>query len=481
MIPVNSERATELTVTEPVTLFSRGSIVYYGPLPTVSASAKTGSLADGESVVLTRDTWVRSAGSSLVELQALDNEAGGDWEDGDLVSAQAALNVAGYRADVRAGTTAVPLTVVAPILHVSRKEKITRTSIQAITGSLTSDAAAGLAAIHGSSAGMAGTEAQAVGVFGGATNESNVETENSEPDAAGVYGLGRITAGTSSHASCYGGVFYGRRDVTTAIGNGVEIGVQNYTATPEEYKVAGTTPGGKCRGIWMTPSGESDSSVGLVIDNPFGLQFDVGIAAGASVGGGKTGAIKSAFIRDDSKGKRSILIKGEHEEGALVVAKGSGAILLGTETVSSFVSSSGTLLDVVSEAASTGIAVRNTGASNTAVQVSNSVGDIRLATAGGAGAFWTGSAEGDSGLIVNASKTIHIGRSGGVRAPLRVSNNVGIGASADSFGGGVGVVFLANATTAPSTNPTAGGVLYCEAGKLMYRGSSGTVKELATA
>lgn len=52
---------------------------------------------------------------------------------------------------------------------------------------------------------------------------------------------------------------------------------------------------------------------------------------------------------------------------------------------------------------------------------------------------------------------------------------------AGSFGSGVNVVFVANATTAPTTNPTGGGILYCESGALKYRGSSGTVTTLGAA
>ena len=50
-----------------------------------------------------------------------------------------------------------------------------------------------------------------------------------------------------------------------------------------------------------------------------------------------------------------------------------------------------------------------------------------------------------------------------------------------AFGGGNGVIGIANATTNPSTNPAAGGVLYVTAGALTYRGSSGTVTTLAVA
>ncbi|MGW1828834.1 hypothetical protein ACWCO0_09670 [Streptomyces tubercidicus] len=50
-----------------------------------------------------------------------------------------------------------------------------------------------------------------------------------------------------------------------------------------------------------------------------------------------------------------------------------------------------------------------------------------------------------------------------------------------STGGGVGVVGVANATTVPATNPTAGGVLYAEGGALKWRGSNGTVTVIAPA
>ena len=50
-----------------------------------------------------------------------------------------------------------------------------------------------------------------------------------------------------------------------------------------------------------------------------------------------------------------------------------------------------------------------------------------------------------------------------------------------SVGGGVGVVGLANAATVPGSNPTGGGVLYANGGALFWRGSSGTVTQIAPA
>ena len=59
--------------------------------------------------------------------------------------------------------------------------------------------------------------------------------------------------------------------------------------------------------------------------------------------------------------------------------------------------------------------------------------------------------------------------------------NIGINTLSGSFGSGEKVLFIANATTAPTTNPTGGGILYVESGALKYRGSSGTVTTIANA
>lgn len=61
------------------------------------------------------------------------------------------------------------------------------------------------------------------------------------------------------------------------------------------------------------------------------------------------------------------------------------------------------------------------------------------------------------------------------------ASNVSLGDVTGSFGGGDKVVFIVNRTTAPTSNPTGGGILYCEAGALKYRGSSGTITTIAPA
>lgn len=64
---------------------------------------------------------------------------------------------------------------------------------------------------------------------------------------------------------------------------------------------------------------------------------------------------------------------------------------------------------------------------------------------------------------------------------MRIDNAGNIGFNGSSFGGGVKVMHIANATTVPTANPFGGGVLYVEGGALKYRGSSGTVTTIAPA
>src|SRR5574341_1206328 len=63
----------------------------------------------------------------------------------------------------------------------------------------------------------------------------------------------------------------------------------------------------------------------------------------------------------------------------------------------------------------------------------------------------------------------------------RFRSNSQFGSTTGSFGGGDGVIGIANATTAPNANPTGGGVLYASAGALVWRGSGGTVTTIAPA
>lgn len=62
----------------------------------------------------------------------------------------------------------------------------------------------------------------------------------------------------------------------------------------------------------------------------------------------------------------------------------------------------------------------------------------------------------------------------------RSLSGLSIGSGSPTFGGGSNQIFLANAT-APSSNPSGGGLLYVQSGALKYRGSGGTTTTIAAA
>jgi hypothetical protein len=63
---------------------------------------------------------------------------------------------------------------------------------------------------------------------------------------------------------------------------------------------------------------------------------------------------------------------------------------------------------------------------------------------------------------------------------VAAGGNIGF-RTASQFGGGKGVVAIANASAAPSVNPAGGGILYVEGGALKYRGANGTITVIAPA
>ncbi len=61
------------------------------------------------------------------------------------------------------------------------------------------------------------------------------------------------------------------------------------------------------------------------------------------------------------------------------------------------------------------------------------------------------------------------------------SQNIHLLGGTTSFGGGVKVIGIANTTTAPTTSPTGGGILFVETGALKYRGTSGSSATIVNA
>lgn len=68
---------------------------------------------------------------------------------------------------------------------------------------------------------------------------------------------------------------------------------------------------------------------------------------------------------------------------------------------------------------------------------------------------------------------------GGGRAGVDVRGNVALHDAPDSWGGMEGGAFIRDAPTAPTSDPSAGGYLYASGGALYWRGSAGTVTQIA--
>lgn len=146
--------------------------------------------------------------------------------------------------------------------------------------------------------------------------------------------------------------------------------------------------------------------------------------------------------------------------GSKAVTSGSALTFDGTN-LGIGTSSPGVALDVTQASGSPAIRVLRTASAGADIRLVSST----IATGGIVGTY------NDSPLLfyTNSSERMRLDSSG----------NLGLGGA--SFGSGAVVMFIANATTAPTTNPTAGGVLYVEGGALKYRGSSGTVTTIANA
>jgi hypothetical protein len=122
----------------------------------------------------------------------------------------------------------------------------------------------------------------------------------------------------------------------------------------------------------------------------------------------------------------------------------------------------------------------------------STITDASSVAISGAPIAWSNASITNSVALRIAGGSVAAGTTNGyglhVTAPVDATNNfaallngsVVIGGT-PSMGGGVGVVFLANAGVNPSSNPTGGGVIYVDAGALKYRGSSGTVTTLGPA
>ena len=143
--------------------------------------------------------------------------------------------------------------------------------------------------------------------------------------------------------------------------------------------------------------------------------------------------------------------------------EGTSSLTFNGSILNAVASSGGMLIQAVSSSATSEPEVR---ASNT-----SSLATLKCSTVSAGNRAQVGSANGSNfALITNDVE----------RCILDNSGNFQFGGTM-AFGGGALVIGIANATTAPTSNPSGGGILYCENGALKYRGSSGTVTTLGAA
>jgi hypothetical protein len=329
---------------------------------------------------------------------------GQKWASGENQKGYAAT-AKGSRLYIAQASTASPDTTAAPTGKVVRTSAVTQATINAAESSTGSDGGDVLAAFMGVHVGTAASETQTVGLAGFAKNGSNSE-EN--PDACGLYGVGRITAGTSIQAGAFGLFAVGRRDVATATATGAEIQSQNYTATPGSYKSNGSSD---TKGIWLNANGEADSGVGFQIQNAFGRQFKVGIGFGNQLTGGLTGGVAESSIRDDSTSEIAYDVRGTHSKAALRVSKESGTVIVGTEALTG--ESPPQLLEVhAGGVAKTPLVKLTAGANaNITLAFNNSTSNFLIGNAGATNGLMTGTAVGDGVVAAAAGKTVHLGAS----------------------------------------------------------------------
>lgn len=384
-----------------------------------------------------------------------------NWREGERTFGYASQNSEPLKAEINVGTKAAPDTGLRPGISICRV-------LNATAGAYSGDGAGQLSALRVRGLNVEASEGQLVGISSIVATESSKEAgANALGDAFAGYMVGISRKGTRVG----GGLFVsGRRETASGRITAMEVVSDNETETAETYN--GTLPGMK--GIHLHALGQANSAAGLVLGKPSTAAFDVGIGA-------VSGSAVTAFIRDDSGAKYGALFRGTHEKAAIAVGSGAGGILVGAEEFSA----AGPQLELYAGESNFDPIMRaGTGKPfASSIELKTEAGTSKWFMSASTNGFIAESGNGGSGVLFAASKTYTIARAGAARGMLRINESglaIGEGA-ASSFGGGKSVIFLANAGTVPTTNPTGGGILYCEAGKLLYRGSSGTVKELATA
>jgi hypothetical protein len=209
---------------------------------------------------------------------------------------------AGQALDIRIGSIADPDTSLSPGIKVSR---YMATPDDGGTG----DIAEQLAAISGIASGSTAQVGQTVGVLGMAKNYGPDGSGGRSSDACGIYGMS-IVGNVANTA--IGAFFSGQRHYDISYVTAIEGQSRNYAPSDGSYNPTGFPT---CVSLWLDAVGDKDSGAAIVVGNPFGRQFKVGLGFPGQVSGGKTGGVADATIRDDSNSTTVFDINGSHADG----------------------------------------------------------------------------------------------------------------------------------------------------------------------
>jgi hypothetical protein len=397
-----------------------------------------------------------AAKASVASVTALSDrvaivDKGTEWTSGERLFGFTPQNAAGKKLEILQGSTAAPDEGNQPIAIFSRVLKTPESSFSG-------DGAGNLAALRAHTTAVVGSEGQAIGFVGSAITLSTYEAGHSLADAIGLYGLG-VSKGSSTRTGM--GLFAnGRRETATGRTTGIEVTTDNAVESAAQ-SFTGTLPGTKAMHIHA--NGLSNSAAGIV----FGYSGQAALHTGI---GFVANSITDAGYADYSSSKRSIVVKGSHEQ-AIVVAAGAGPVVFGAEALSATAGAS--LVEIIGTETKDPLYTFHvtTGSMRGRLAQTPAGGEVAAFAAGGKEAFLKGTVAGDSGFSYAPGHTFHLGANA-TPSQLRLTESgvaLGMGTTAMSLGEGKGVVFVANAETNPSEDPTSGIIIFSSTGTLTLR------------
>lgn len=273
--------------------------------------------------------------------------------------------------------------------------KISRT-LNILESSFIGDGADGLAALAAVTDVEASSQAQGIGLLGGATTKGTYLGERSHADAIGGYFVG--VSGSTSTRSGQGIFANGRRENTEGVACGNETVCDNETLEAGVYNKEGAS---NTRGIWLHPIGTADSACGLQIGHTTpAAHWRVGIGINVN-------SVVAQSIRDDSESETSIQINGTHSKASLAVASGAGQVIIGA-----LVAPEAGPLFVVYSGVSTIDPLMDFGSgagTSFSVRFRNASGQMKMFVSNAVNQYLTGTIQGDTGINFTPGKIFHIG------------------------------------------------------------------------